>query len=140
VVLFLLLFALAAFQAVLVSTQQRLDDLDRQVAVAQDRYQDLRIDVARLEAPQRIIDTATLELGMVPAGQPTYVVPSGAVAAEVDARADATQRALDDDAAGGPADAENGAAGDVNDVANMDAPEPAAASWPEVKPYLEPSP
>jgi hypothetical protein len=130
VVLFLLLFALAAFQAVLVSNQQRLDDLDRQVASAQDRYQELRIDVARLEAPQRIIDMATLELGMVPAGQPTYVVPSGAVAAEVDERADAAESALSD----------AGAEGDVNDVANLDTPAPPSASWPEVKPYLEPGP
>ena len=84
VVLFLLLFALAGFQAVLVSAQQRLDELERQVAVEQDRYQDLRVDVARLAAPQRILDAATLELGMVPSGRATYVVPSDAVAAEVE--------------------------------------------------------
>jgi cell division protein FtsL len=130
VVIFVLLFALAAFQAVLVSSQQRLDELERQVAVEQDRYQDLRIDVARLEAPERILNTALYELGMVPSGQPTFVVPSDAVAAEVDARraeAEATDWFT---------------AGDVNDVANGAAvsSEPSAASWPQVKPYLEPSP
>jgi cell division protein FtsL len=132
VALFLLLFALAAFQAVLVSSQQRLDELDRQVGVAQDRYQDLRVDVARLEAPERILSLAVHELGMVPSGQPTYVVPSDAVAAEVDARAAQTQAELADAAS----------AGDANDVANEAAvpAEPSAASWPEVKPYLEPSP
>jgi hypothetical protein len=138
VAIFVLLFALAAFQAVLVSSQQRLDELERQVAVAQDRYQDLRIDVARLEAPERILNTAVYELGMVPSGQATFVVPSDAVAAEVDAR-----RAEAEAAARAEADTADGiAAGDVNDVANGPAvpSEPSASSWPEVKPYLEPSP
>jgi cell division protein FtsL len=141
VVIFVLLFALAAFQAVLVSSQQRLDELERQVAVEQDRYQDLRVEVARLEAPERIMNTALYQLGMVPSGQATYVVPSDAIAAEVEAlRAEAEA-----DAAAQVAGAEPAAgvtAGDVNDVANAEAvpAEPSAASWPEVKPYLEPSP
>jgi cell division protein FtsL len=132
VVIFVLLFALAAFQAVLVSSQQRLDELERQVAVEQDRYQDLRVDVARLEAPERIMNTALYQLGMVPSGQATYVVPSDAVAAEVEALGAEAEAEADAEAT----------AGDVNDVANAEAvpAEPSAASWPEVKPYLEPSP
>lgn len=136
VVLFLLLFALAGFQAVLVSSQQRLDQLDRQVAIAQDRYQDLRVEVARLEAPDRILNTALYELGMVPSGTATFVTPSEAVAAEVEARAAEAEVEASDGAADGSAP------GDVNDVANdaAAAGDSAAASWPEVKPYLEPGP
>ncbi|MGH9118258.1 MAG: hypothetical protein ACRD0A_10405 [Acidimicrobiales bacterium] len=132
IVLFLLLFALAGFQAVLVSSQERLDELDRQVAVAQDRYHDLRVEVAALEAPDRILNTAIHELGMVPSGPATYLTPSDAVAAEVAANAAEAEV----EAADGPAPS------DVNDVAN-DAATPgdsSASSWPEVKPYLEPSP
>jgi hypothetical protein len=135
-VLFVLLFALAAFQAVLVSSQQRLDELERQVAIEQDRYQDLRVDVARLEAPDRILDMATYELGMVPAGVPTYVTPSETAAAEIDRRVAEAELDASDTTADGPS------AGDVNDVATEPAPvdDPAAAVWPEVKPYLEPGP
>ena len=138
VVLFLLLFALAGFQALLVSSQQRLDELDRQVAVAQDRYQDLRVEVAALEAPERILNTAVHELGMVPSGAATYVAPSDAVAAEVEARAHEAEVDVADssDTSGAPTP------GDVNDVANgaVEPAEPSATAWPDVKPYLEPTP
>lgn len=105
-----LLFAVAAFHAVLVSGQVRLDDLEAQVADAQARYASARLDVAELEAPERIVAEATARLGMVTPPGVTYLAPSGAVAAPSEPASEAT-------AAG---------AGDGH----------AASSWQNVKPYL----
>lgn len=109
-----LLFAVAAFHAVLVSGQVRLDDLEAQVADAQARHASARLDVAELEAPERIVDEATSRLGMVTPPGVTYLAPSGAVAAPSEPAPGAT-------AAG---------AGDGQ----------AASSWQNVKPYLASNP
>lgn len=134
IALFLVLIGLAGFQASLVSSRERLDELERRVAIEQDRYQDLRVDVARLEAPERILAAATYQLGMVPAGTPVYVTPTGEVVAEVETRVAEAEAEVEAPTGSSP--------GDVNDVAaeagsTTDAP---GASWPEVKPYLEPTP
>ncbi len=129
VALFVILFALAAFHTVLVSSQERLDALERQVSVQQHRYQDLRLEVARLESPERIRNAALYQLGMVPAGTPTYVTPSGEMAAEVEARAQTTEPETNEP---GPAD--------QNDVAAEATTAHPDTSWPAVKPYLEPTP
>jgi hypothetical protein len=118
-VLFAVLFALAAFHTVLVSGQERLDRLEEQVTEEQDRYQHLRLDVARLEAPGRIVAEATGRLGMVPAPATTYLTPSGQAGADVAAAA--------------------GAADDVAAAAEADA-EAAGSDWAEVKPYLTEAP
>jgi cell division protein FtsL len=129
--LFLVFIALASFQTVLVSSRQRLDDLERQVAAQQDRYQDLTVDVARLESPDRILTAARDRLGMVPAGEPVYVTPSG------DVVADALVREADAAAADEGGDAESA----PDDVAADPLPTaPPATAWPDVKPYLEPAP
>jgi cell division protein FtsB len=104
----LLLFALAAFHAVLVGNQVRIDDLEARVADAQARYAASRLEVAELEAPDRIVAEATQRLGMVTPPDVTYLAPSGAVVPPE------------------PAPAPEAGAGDGQ----------AASSWSMVKPYL----
>lgn len=77
-----LLFALAAFNAVLVSGQGRLDDLERRVSEAQSEYSANRLRAAELESPDRIVSEAQERLGMVPPDRVTYLTPSGDMAAQ----------------------------------------------------------
>lgn len=77
------LFALAAFHAMLASGQAQLDQLESRVSDAQARYESLRLDVAELEAPNRIVREAQERLGMVPPPDVTYLTPSEAVTQEV---------------------------------------------------------
>lgn len=67
------LLALASAHAVLVSRQVRVDQLEQEVADAQARHQSLRLEVARLGAPERIVSAATERLGMVPPETVTYL-------------------------------------------------------------------
>ena len=76
---FVIAFALVVAQALLVQGQQRLDDLGTQVSQADRRQQELRLQVAQLESPSRIVAAATNDLGMVPPAGVTYLTPSGAV-------------------------------------------------------------
>jgi cell division protein FtsL len=75
VLLFAALFAVAVSHALLIEGQAKVDDLDQQVAAEQARYEELRREVAELEAPQRILGEATGRLGMVPAGDPVWLSP-----------------------------------------------------------------
>lgn len=76
---FAIAFALVVAQTALVQGQQRLDRLDERVVEATRRQQELRLQVAELESPARIVAAATNELGMVPPADVTYLTPSGAV-------------------------------------------------------------
>lgn len=69
---FAIAFALVVAHALLVQGQQRLDDLERRIAEARTEQEELRLEAARLESPQRIVDAAT-ELGMVPPDTVTYL-------------------------------------------------------------------
>jgi cell division protein FtsL len=69
------LMALAGTHAMLVSNQVRLDALERQAAEAQAHHQALRLEVATLEAPARVVSVATERLGMVPPEIITYLPP-----------------------------------------------------------------
>lgn len=107
--LFAALLALAVTQTLLVQGQLRLDDLHQQLAVEQAEYQRLRLQVADLESPERIVTTAKEQLGMVSPDDLVYLSPSEPVTRP-------------DDAAG-PETAEADAAGDD--------------AWAMVKPLLE---
>jgi len=111
---FAVLFGLVVFHTVLLQNQQKLDHLNSEVNETQARYQALRLQVAQLEAPQRIIDVATNKLGMVPSDGTTYLTPAADTGASSGAGA-------------GQDDAANDAAAPSNDE---------AAAWPTVKPYL----
>lgn len=107
------LLGMAGFHAFLLTGQVRLDELQAKVAVEQNRYSSLRLEVAQLQAPGHVVRAAA-KLGMVPpAGGPTYLAPTDALADEVAA------------AAGDPAPPDEGAASAV-----------AAQAWETVKPYL----
>ncbi len=71
-------FALVALQTLLVQGQSRLDQLDARIADATDLQADLRLQVAELESPERVVAAAT-DLGMVPPPGVTYLTPSGLV-------------------------------------------------------------
>lgn len=73
--LFLLLFAVAVTQTMLVQGQVRLDELDRKLATEQGRYQELRIRVATFESPERIVSAAQAQ-GMVAPDDLVYLQPS----------------------------------------------------------------
>jgi cell division protein FtsL len=75
ILLFVALFGVAVSHALLIEGQAKVDDLDQQVAAEQARYEELRREVAELEAPQRILGEATGKLGMVPAGDPVWLSP-----------------------------------------------------------------
>lgn len=75
---FVIAFVVVACQVMLVQGQQRLDDLDRALGEQSDRYGELRLEVAELESPERIVAAATA-LGMVPPPEVTYLTPRGAV-------------------------------------------------------------
>jgi cell division protein FtsL len=72
VLLFVALFLVAVSHALLIESQIRLDDLDKQVSEEQAQYEDLREEVAELESPARIQEAAT-EMGMVPPGETVWI-------------------------------------------------------------------
>jgi cell division protein FtsL len=75
ILLFVALFGVAVSHALLIEGQAKVDDLGQRVAAEQARYEELRREVAELEAPQRILAEATGKLGMVPAGDPVWLSP-----------------------------------------------------------------
>ncbi len=76
-VVFAVFFALVMFHTVLLQNQRRLDQLDTQVRGEQATYQQLRLQVAQLQSPERILEVATTKLGLVPSNGTTYLTPSG---------------------------------------------------------------
>lgn len=60
----LLLFGLVGFQALIVSNQSVIDDLDARLDELNRTNQRLRLEVAELEAPDRITSIALATLGM----------------------------------------------------------------------------
>jgi cell division protein FtsL len=79
VLLFGGLFGVAVSHALLIEGQLRLDRLDQQVSQEQARYERLRLDVAELESPERILTDAQ-EMGMVPPQDVTWLTPEQAAA------------------------------------------------------------
>lgn len=75
VALFASLLGLAVFQTFLVQSQSTLDQLDDRIVAEQERTEELRLQVAQLEAPDRILSVATEDLGMIPA-QDVVVLPA----------------------------------------------------------------
>jgi cell division protein FtsL len=79
VLLFAALFAVAVSHALLIEGQAQLDRLDAEAAEQQARYERLRVDVAELESPERILADARA-LGMVPADDVQWLTPEKPVA------------------------------------------------------------
>ncbi len=103
-----LLFGLVFLQVLLVQNQHHIDSLNARLGNEQATYQRLRLEVAEMEAPDRIVREAT-KLGLVePPGAPVYLTPSAE-----DARA-----------LGLPA-------GSVDQMGES------TSDWPRMKPYLQ---
>lgn len=112
ILLFTALFGVAVSHALLIEGQLRLDRLDQQVAEEQSRYERLRLDVAELESPERILADAQ-QMGMVPPDQVVWLTPDQATSA---------------------------GAGAPDSGATPPEEESPGTSWEEVKPYLGTNP
>lgn len=73
--LFLALFALAAFQTVLIRAQDRLDDLNRDVTEQTELDRQLQLQLADLQSPERIAHAARDRLGMIAPNTVTFLEP-----------------------------------------------------------------
>ena len=68
------IFGAAIFHVLLIQSEFRLDQLNKEAAKEQARYEKLRLDVAQLSAPERIVATAQQRLGMVVPPQVAYLM------------------------------------------------------------------
>ena len=69
------LFALALFHAMIVDRQTTLDNLNEQLEDVRATNDKLRLNVARAEAPERIVAVALYRLGMVEPDRLVYLSP-----------------------------------------------------------------
>lgn len=74
------LFGVVAFHVVLTQNQLDLQHLRAEADKASVRQQQLRLQVAQLESPERVVDDAQ-KLGMVPPATVRYLSPNGAAPA-----------------------------------------------------------
>ena len=103
------IFGAAIFHVLLVQSEFRLDHLNKEAAKEQVRYEKLRLDVAQLSAPERIVATAQQRLGMVVPPQVAYLMA--------------------------PAPTDPGNPNDPGNPVDPAAPS-LAGGWAEVKPHL----
>jgi cell division protein FtsL len=68
------IFGAAIFHVLLIQSEFRLDRINKEAAREQARYETLRLDVAQLSAPERIVATAQQRLGMVVPPQVAYLM------------------------------------------------------------------
>lgn len=73
VVLLVAVLAISVSQALQVQTQDRLDELQGQILMQQQVAEAQRLELAELQSPLRIVDTATERLGMVPPDEIVYL-------------------------------------------------------------------
>lgn len=73
-VLFVAMFALAAFQTLIIKEQGTLDDLNERIRSEELRQRDLELALVDLQSPARITEAAH-ELGMITPGAITYLQP-----------------------------------------------------------------
>lgn len=64
VIVFLALFGLVAFHTVLVQNQSQIDELDERLAAEREVIEQARLEIAELEAPERVIAEAEA-LGLI---------------------------------------------------------------------------
>ena len=116
------LMALVALHVLIAENQFRLDNLAQRAAAQQATYEKLRLSVAELESPSRIVSVAEGKLGMQQPGTVTYLpatsTPTAGTAAGPSASADF---------------------GDTDTGSSASAPS-GDADWPSIKPFLSGSP
>lgn len=81
--LFLAMFIIVGAQTLIVQQQRHIDDVNTRIASAEQEAESLKIDLAELQSPERIVSEAKDRLGMVQAPSPVYLQPR----AEDDTRA-----------------------------------------------------
>lgn len=114
------LFGVVALHVILTQNQFRLDHLRQQATAEQSKYERLRLNVAELESPQRIVDTAQQRLGMVTPPEVRYLTPPAGTAA---------------------AATKNAGAKASSHSSHSVVPDPSTpAGWAAVKPQLAPRP
>jgi cell division protein FtsL len=96
----LCLFGVVVAHVVLTQNQFRLDQLQDQAAERQAEYDRLRLQVAELESPDRIVATAQQRLGMVAPPGVTYLAPTLEDEAVVPGAPSTTRKAAGDAATG----------------------------------------
>jgi len=69
-------FALVAIHVLLAQNQFELDRLNTRSAAAEAQYDRLRLQVAQLQSPERVVATAEGRLGMVSPPKVTYLTPN----------------------------------------------------------------
>jgi cell division protein FtsL len=124
-----LCLGLVALHVLIAENQFRLDQLQQTAATKQANYERLRLQVAQLEAPARIVSEAEGRLGMVQPGSVTYLP---AVPTTTQTTAAGSSGASGPEPAAGASTAEAQSGG-------IPAPQ-GDADWPSVKPYLSGSP
>jgi len=132
--------ALVTLHVLIAENQFRLDQLQQQASAQQERYEKLRLEVAELEAPARIVSAAEGPLGMRQPGSVTYLPAppttatptSGVTGASTDA-APALQGAATGHGSSAASVQEGGSG------ATIAAPQ-GDADWPLIKPYLSGTP
>jgi cell division protein FtsL len=107
--------ALVTLHVLIAENQFHLDQLQQQASAQQERYEKLRLEVAELEAPARIVSAAEGPLGLRQPGSVTYLAATPTTATPTSGVAGAGTDA-------GPA-----------------APQ-GDADWPLIKPYLSGTP
>ncbi|MDQ1502076.1 MAG: hypothetical protein QOI86_5416 [Actinomycetota bacterium] len=68
------IFGAAIFHVLLIQSEFRLDRINKEASKEEARYEKLRLDVAQLSAPERIVATAQQRLGMVVPPQVAYLM------------------------------------------------------------------
>jgi cell division protein FtsL len=153
--------ALVATHVLIAENQFRLDSLQQRASVQQERYEKLRLQVAQLEAPDRIVSLAEGRLHMVQPGTVTYLPAISATSASAGKAAGASPASTagprsGEAASAGPQGSGPHASGPAGRRTNAQAPKtttgpgPGAsatltapsgdADWPSIKPYLSGSP
>jgi cell division protein FtsL len=114
------LFSVVVFRVVLTQNQFRLDRMRSDATTEQSRYQRLRLQVAELESPSRIVAAAEQKLGMVQPPSVVYLAP--------------VQPAVTPPA--GQGDQGSAAATSTTSTADTDSRADTQAGWSAVKPEL----
>ena len=77
-------FGAAIFHVLLIQSEFRLDQINKEASKEEARYGKLRLDVAQLSAPERIVATAQQRLGMVVPPQVAYLMAPAPPSADPD--------------------------------------------------------
>jgi cell division protein FtsL len=142
--------ALVALHVLIAENQFKLDRLQQQAATEQASYEKLRLQVAQLEAPARIVSEAEGQLGMVQPASVTYLPAisshssaSPRLAPAGKAGKGRTAGRASNSAAGNKGAGHRGsgapAATDPPPANIVTAPQ-GDSDWPSIKPYLSGSP